>query len=136
MGEQTKIATREELLAPRTRRYKILDPLPISGLVLRAQSLTEAEGTAYERAVYRLDKSGKEVVDIGKASTAGLRLLVLCLVDENGNRIFSDADISLLSAWDRADAESAYDQCAAHVGLRKQDIEALAKNFAATRADS
>lgn len=130
MSEHTaKLATREELLTPRPRRYKVLDPLPISGLVLRVQSLSEREGSAYEDAAWRTAKNGQREIIPEKLRNAGPRLIVLCAVDADGKRLFTDADAQLLADnLDKADAESAYDQCAAHIGLRKQDIEALAKN--------
>lgn len=121
----------DALFAPRTRRHKY-ETLPISGLSVRIQSLTEAELSRYEMAV--VGTSDKAIARQARIEDAGRRLIVLCLVDTAGNRILNDSHNKLLAEWDAADSNYLYNACAAHVGLRRSDIEELVKNSERTNA--
>lgn len=119
-------ATRETLLRPATRRYGTAT-LPVSGLDVRYQSLTEREKSAYEADIYgdgskRTDEKRREATIAAKAM-----LIVRCLVDEHGNRLLMDSDSdTLLNEWDGADSSFLFTVLDKHINT--QSVAKLAKN--------
>lgn len=117
------VASRADFLAPAKRRYKNI-PLPASGLTARIQSLMEGEKEAYESAIYT---KGREIAR-DKFENSRRRLIVLCLVDEDGQRTLSDADLDQLRNLDGADVAHLAEACLIHCGFKDGDLEALVKN--------
>ena len=59
------------------------------------------------------------------------RLICLCLVDDQGNRLLADSDAPRLEEWDSADTQFLAGECQRWVGLAgSPDLEGLAKNSA------
>ena len=56
------------------------------------------------------------------------KFLARCLCDENGERLFSDADISLLEKKSAKIMCRLWDKAMAHNALSNDDVEELAKN--------
>jgi hypothetical protein len=61
-------------------------------------------------------------------------LIARCLVDGDGNRLLVDEQTGRLRDWDAADTSYLYEECARHVGLKREGIEALEKNSEGTIA--
>jgi len=109
--------------APLRRRYVVTDPCPINKRRFRIQSLTEGELSSYQAMAL-----GKDGFKQARMEDANRRLIARCLVDRNGNRLLSDSQAVKLIAWDSADTHFLYNACAEHVGLKREDVEALGKN--------
>lgn len=119
----SEIATREQILSLaglEKRRFMDVD-LPVSGLRVRIRSLTEEEYARYQMAV--VNTAGK--VRTNKLEDAGRRLIALCIVDENGNRLFADNEADKLRSLDNADAQSLYNACLKHNGINRDEEEML-----------
>lgn len=127
---ETQLSGVDQLFGTIARRYKIAT-LPVSQAVIRIQSLTERELSAYHAKAIKPDG---RTVNKERIDDSNRRLIVLCLVDSAGNRILNDSHTVKIGDWDSADASFAYDQCASHVGLKSADIEGLAKNCETTAA--
>lgn len=56
------------------------------------------------------------------------KLLVQCIVDEKGERIFSDADVVALGARNAAVLDRLYDIASRLSGIGKKDLDAAVKN--------
>lgn len=56
------------------------------------------------------------------------RIVAICLVDENGERVFSDSHIEALGRKAAKELDTAYEAAATLNGLREKDIEELAGN--------
>jgi len=123
--ENGKLATVAELLTSLKgkRRYKTVT-LPNSGLMVRIQSLMAGEQNRYETVLLSAD--GK--LDKRRMEDAESRLIVKCIVDDAGNRLFSDAQAPEVAAWDGADAAFLYRECAAHCGINRNQ-EMVEKNL-------
>ncbi|HUT92917.1 MAG TPA: hypothetical protein VMY37_25720 [Thermoguttaceae bacterium] len=127
------IATREELfcaLGRTKRRYRMIT-LPVSGLSVRIQSLTEGELSRYQR---RLFAKGGRGFDPQRMQSANRDLFVRCLVDDAGNRQLSDDEAEKLTDMDAADASVLYEACAEHCGIDRTDLGDLSKNSETTSA--
>jgi hypothetical protein len=128
MSEENGLATVEQIRAiggRAIRRYKTLDPLPVNGLRLRIQSLSELEMARHDADALSYNRGG---VKRSAIENANGRLFVRCLVDGDGNRLFADQDISIFADWDSADTRVLYDAIAEHCGIRQTSEEELAKN--------
>ncbi len=116
------LISRDALLGKTARRYMTVD-LP-GGEKARIQSLTELEKSEFEFAV--ISTKGKALRS--KMVIARRTLVVLCLVDNDGKRILSDADLDALAQIDGAVISAIYDEARIHCGFEEGDIEGLAKN--------
>lgn len=126
----TTLLSRDEFLAPAKRRYRNVS-LPVRGGEVRIQSLFEHEKEAYEATL--LDKTGE--TSLKGLRQARRRLVCLCLVDADGNRLLSEADSESLKLLDGADIAALQAACQEWVGFRSGDIESLVKNSEAVNAD-
>ncbi len=126
MPDENGFANAEQLLAVagKERRYKSVF-LPACKLTVRIQSLRENELSWYGTQV--VSRTGRGNV-MGRIEDATRRLLVLCLVDQAGGRLFSNNDTSKLRDWDSLDTQALYNAITEHVGLGRDDIEAMVKN--------
>jgi len=125
MTEDNGLATLEQLFSkPTRRRYKLLDPLPVSGHRLRIRSLTEGEMSRYQSATIA---SGGTGLRKSRLEDANRRLIKLCVVDGEGNPLLEDSHLEKLTDWDSADTTFLYDECASHCGVNRRDVEDLVK---------
>jgi hypothetical protein len=113
---------------PFRRRFKIIGPLPVSKKRVRIQSLNEGELSAYHAVAV-----GKDGFKPSRMEDANRRLIARCLVNADGNRLLADSDAGKLASWDAADAQYVYNECAAFVGLKRDEIEGLEKNSETTK---
>jgi hypothetical protein len=110
-------ATRAQLLRPLERRYGALR-LPVAGVTVRFQSLSEDEHSDYEMASWTTNEEGDLTRNTEGVRTQRARLIVLCAVDERGARLFGDTDVPQLTAWmDAADSRALYVALRRHCGL-------------------
>lgn len=122
MSDGNGFLGREEFLAPQQRRYATVT-MPGFGMV-RIQSLTEREKSDFETAAMTV-KGG---LSRRKLEEARRRLIVLCIVDANGNRLLTEQDMPTLENLDGAVSTRIYDECRRHCGFDEEDIETLVKN--------
>ena len=109
------------------RRFKVIGPLPVSKKKIRIQSLSEGELSSYQAVAV-----GKDGFRPSRMEDANRRLIARCMVDHEGNRLLTDAQAGKLAQWDSADTTYLYNECATHLGLRRDDVEEAVKNFEAT----
>jgi hypothetical protein len=115
-------ADRAAILAISPRRYESIT-LPVSGLQIRYRSLSEAEMSAYDNAIFRRNVDTNEIeIDEDAERTMRARLIVLAVCDDDGNRLLTDADVPQVASLDAADILPLYEAINAHCG-RKAAIE-------------
>ncbi len=137
MSEDTNgsgLTKAEDLVVrPAKRRFKTLAPTPVSGMRFRITSLTAGEFARHERAVF----SSKGKVIPARVEDVSERLIVLCVVDADGNRLMTRADVqNIKDKWDAADTQFMYEECAIHIGVDAEEMDAVRKNFEGTPASS
>lgn len=132
MSENEKLASAADLFpaTPAKRRYKIVD-LPVSKNRVRIQSLMEREQSEYEMAVIS-QTSGRSKFVRARLLDANRRLMAMCLVDADGNRLLTDNQAGKLATWDTVDTNYLHDECAAHTGISREAVEELVKNSVET----
>ena len=118
------IVNRNALLKLCERRYIDLE-LADAGITVRIQSLSEKEKSTYETRL--IAKSGRGILR-ERLQDATRRLIALCLVDENNDRIFLDSDVDKIGELDSFVSSKIYDACQEHCGFNKGDIQDAVKN--------
>jgi hypothetical protein len=63
------------------------------------------------------------------------KLVALTVVDEEGNRIFSDSDASALGKKSAAALDRVFEVAQRLSGLRPEDVEELSKNFGSDQSE-
>ena len=128
----SKYLSREAILAMEDRTYQDCRIKEWGGMV-RVQSLTGTERDQWEAACQE-EKGGEK-----KFTTDKLRekLLSFCLVDAEGNKLFSEGDIALLAGKNAAALTRLFTVASKLNGIGAQDVEELTKNSeAAPSGDS
>ena len=88
-------ASRNDLLKLCQRRYAYVEVN--DDLSVRIQSLSEKEKSDYETRL--ISKNGRGILK-DRLADATRRLIVLCVVDENGDRLFNENDLSVIAELD------------------------------------
>jgi hypothetical protein len=91
---------------------------------VRVRGLTGTERDRWEESItQQTGKTSKVVLTNFRA-----RLCALCMVDEQGARLFSDAEIAVLGQKSAAALDRVYEVAARLSRITKEDVESLAKN--------
>lgn len=123
-----KLTSRETFLAPAKRRFAYVD-LP-NGQRVRIRSLTEREKSDFEAQIL----TTKGAPSRNRVADANRRLIVIALVDENGDLLLTPMDVSAIESLDGAITGYLADEIGRHCGFGASDIEGLVKNSEAIAA--
>lgn len=114
--------TRDVFLAAPKRRYTEVS-LPVAGIKVKIQSLTESEKSEFEASLF--DANGKKIR--GRSIDSRARLIALCLVDDAGERLLYPGDEQAVMQMDSADTGALWSAIWDHLEPAAK-IEELAKN--------
>lgn len=128
----SKYLGRDAFLAKAKAARRYMDCRLPSGGVVRLQSLSEFERSNYERGL--LNKKG-DGANPNALLASKRAMVVLCMVDEEGNRVLSDNDINALASMDSADIDHICTTARKHCGFDDADFEALVGNSEAAPAE-
>lgn len=99
-------------------------PVPEWGASVLVRGMTGAERDDFEASV--LEQRGQKFHV--KLKNARARLVALTVVDETGQRIFSDDDVAALGKKNAAALNRVYEVAARLSGITDEDVDELAKN--------
>lgn len=125
-----KILGREDILGIVDTQYEFVD-VPEWGGKVRMRGLSGNERDRYEQSIVEL--RGGNVLP--KFANARARLAAWSIVNENGDRIFTDADIAVLGRKSAAALERVYEAARKLSGLSERDIEELVGNSDGVQSD-
>lgn len=125
--KKTALLSKESILAAQDVATERVEVPKWGGAVL-VRGLTGAERDAFEGEV--VQRAGRDV----KTNTRNMRarLVVLSVVDEQGNRLFGFADIETLGAKSARALDRVFGVAMRLSGLRDEDVEELTERFGAT----
>ncbi len=144
MSEETQVvetqntnglATADELCGGGLKRRFCEKTLPFKGCKVRIRSLSEGEMGSYQDKLSRVGRQGGVEIIPGALKTANRRLIVLCLVDEQGNTILRNNHVGAMADWDAADVNYLYTACCEHCGVSREDLDQIVKNSAEAPID-
>lgn len=100
--------------------------VPEWGGTVRLKGLTGSERDAYEASVVQMRGDKRQY----KLQNLRARLVSLCLVDEDGKRLFGDdAAVKALGKKSAKALDNLFDKARKLSGLSEEDIEELAEDF-------
>lgn len=124
------LLTKEQILKVKDIETRTVSVPEWGGDVL-VRGMTGIERDAFEAKI--LDQSGKKTkVNLQNARA---RLVAITVVDENGNRLFTENEIVLLGTKSATALSRVYDVAASLSGISDDDIEELLGNSEATTGD-
>lgn len=124
------LLTREQILTVKDIETEIV-PVPEWGGEVIVKGLSGADRDKYETSLY--DQQGKKMKI--KLDNVKARLVAYSVVDENGKRIFSEADIVELGKKSAKALNRIADVSQKLSGVTKEDMDDLTKNSEATTSD-
>ena len=120
--------TREQLLGSFQRRYQTVET-PLGEV--RIQNLNEGEKSLWQDA-----QRGKDGMLLqGWLGKSRRQLVVACVVDADGKRMFQSGDAESLKSVDSGVIAAIADACSDHIGLPDAEKKDLEKNSDGARAD-
>lgn len=99
--------------------------VPEWGGSVRMRGLTGSERDAYESSLFQ-QRGEKRIL---RTENARARLVAMCIVDEDGERMFSDAEAKDLGRKSGKVLDRLFDEARKLSGLTAEDVEELAEGF-------
>ncbi len=118
-----KLLTRDDILKAQDLPVEEIEVREWGGLV-RVRGLTGAERDAFEQSI--VERQGKKA----RMNLRNVRakLVALCVVDEQGNRLFTDDDVEALGRKSAAALDRIFEVAQRLSGLTPADVEELLGN--------
>lgn len=116
--------TRDQILQANDRPTKIV-PVPEWGGDVIVRGLTGAQRDKFEQD--SVERKGDKIET--NLINMRARLVALCVVDENNQRIFQDGDVRELGRKSASALERVFDVARELSGLKTQDVAELAENL-------
>jgi|SRR5690554_5882572 len=104
--------------------------VPEWGGKVYVRGLTGSERDAYEASLVQF-RGKQRVPDLANARA---KLVVRCIVDEEGNRVFTDADANALGKKSGAVLDRLFEVASKLSGLSDKDVDELVGNFDAAQS--
>lgn len=118
------LLSRDDILNANDRELSEVEVPEWGGSVL-VRSLSGKERDDYETGtVYH--KNGKEIRNFENFRA---RLVALCVVDENGQRLFGPRDVKALGNKSVAALQRVFNECQKLNGISDEDVEELTEDF-------
>jgi hypothetical protein len=106
-------------------------PVPEWGGTVRLRSLSGAERDEFENGIQQ-QVGNKQVIN---ARNARAKLVALCAVDEQGQLLFSKADVIKLGSKSSLALQRVYDVACRMNGFTEDDMKDLTENFGEGRSE-
>jgi hypothetical protein len=103
---------------------------------VRIKELTGLERGRYERSIMSIDRKSGNIVP--ELTHARARLVSMCLVDDNGNRMFTDSDEDLLTLGNLPSKglDRIYEAAQELSGLGEDETDEAVENFGSASKSS
>jgi hypothetical protein len=105
--------------------------VPEWGGTVRVRAISGAERDAFEQAI--VTRKGKNVTT--NLANIRAKMVALCVVDENGQRLFGDKDVLLLGTKSAAALDRVFTVAQQLAGLTDKDVDELAENLEPGQSD-
>lgn len=129
-GAGMAILTKDQIFSADDIQTEVI-PVPEWGGEVMVRGLSGHDRDEWEKSMMipapgKAGKNGRLVQDM---TDFRARLVVLCVVDEKGQRLFHDGDVHQLAAKSGAALDRVYGKAAELSGISAQDVEDLTKDF-------
>lgn len=124
------LLSRDAILQVDDRKYEEVE-VPEWGGTVRLRSLTGAEFDTYQQSCIT-QRGEKRTVNMRNARA---KLIVLCAVDADGNRLFGEQDLAALGRKNAKPLDRLFDACQKLVGMSDEDLEEMTEGFDLAQSD-
>lgn len=122
--------TKDQILAAEDIPSREVD-VPEWGGSVRMRGLTGSERDAYESSLFQ-QRGEKRIL---RTENARARLVAMCLVDDSGQRMFSDSEVKELGKKSGKVLDRLFDEARKLSGLTPEDVEELVEGFDSAQSD-
>lgn len=126
------LLSRDAILTVDDRKYEEVD-VPEWGGKVRIRSLTGREFDDFQTSILIEKKDGTRKT---RTENLRVRLIVRCIVDEEGQQVFGEDDIRQLGKKSIRPIERIFTACQKLLGMTDDDVEEMTKDFEKTQDDS
>ena len=124
------ILSREAILAASDIQEEIV-PVPEWGGEVIVRGLSGTQRDQFEASVVKQKGKSTEL----NLKNVRAKMIALSVVDEHGNRIFSESDVAALGAKSARALQRVWEKARELSGLSDEDVEELAKNSESDQGD-
>ena len=124
------ILSREAILAASDIQEEIV-PVPEWGGEVIVRGLSGTQRDQFEASVVKQKGKSTEL----NLKNVRAKMIALSVVDEHGNRIFSERDVAALGAKSARALQRVWEKARELSGLSEEDVEELAKNSESDQGD-
>lgn len=135
MTEHSEALDKDAILAADDRHRERIE-VPEWGGAIYLQDMSGTERDAFEASMIRIRRSGDTAQAEPTFDDARAKLLSKCIVDENGERLFSDHEITQLGSKSGRVLGRLYDRAREINGIGEDDIEDLVGNSGSGPSDT
>lgn len=126
------LLTKDQILSANDVRARDVE-VPEWGGSVRVRGMMGTERDDYEQKM--VERRGNKIE--ANLTNARARLVSMCVIDEAGDRLFSESDVKQLGSKSAAALTRVYEVASQLSGLSADDMEELSENFSeTTSADS
>jgi hypothetical protein len=118
--------SRDDILKAADNEPEEVDVPEWGGTVL-VRGMTGRERDAFEMSMLQPGRGGRRTID---PANVRAKLVARCVVDDDGNRLFTDADVAELGGKSAAAVDRVYAVAARLSGMGAEDQEDLVRDFA------
>lgn len=119
--------TKEAILNADDRKYEEVE-VPEWGGTLRIGTITAGEKGKYETSLFKFLPDGTRQINSKNMQNLRTRLIAACVVDETGERLFSDKDVDALDSRSSGAIERVFSACTKLNALNLDDVEEIEGN--------
>ena len=123
--QEIKLLTKEDILKANDSQKKLVDVSKWWGGSVYVKSLTATERDKFDESIQKMDDDGKSIPVLENMRA---KLCALTICDANGVRLFGNDDIVNLGKKNAGAVEKCFDVARELNGMRKEDLEKMAKN--------
>ncbi len=116
--------SRDDILSAEDREYAEVD-CPEWGGTVRLRSISGMQRDAYEQSLMEHRGKSREM----NLRNARAKLIILCAVDAEGRRLFTEADLQALGRKNAKPLDRLFDACQKLAGISSEDVDRLTENF-------
>jgi hypothetical protein len=127
-----KFLNKQEILAIDDLKYEDVQVPEWGGAWVRVRTLQANERDRFEAST--VQRNGRQITT--NLDNIRARLCLLCMVDENGERLFQEEDTFPLGGKSAAALDRIFTVAQRLNGLRDEDVQELAKNSYAGQSDA
>ena len=124
------LLSRDDILAANDLATEDID-VPEWGGTVRIQALTGAQRDAFEASVVKMNGQSRQY----NLTNLRARFVALSVVDDEGKRLFIDADVKQLGAKSAGALQRVFNAAQKLSGMSDEDVEELAEGFGSDQSD-